>query len=218
LALTRPLVALGVLALAFAFYSEAVTLGLFNPLDHATAQLMAHIWVPALEPVAQAVAELGGMELTVAIAIGLAVYLVRSGFRHEAWALLALAFVEVVEVVYKVVMQHPGPIGSAHGDGPSLTILLERGPNALHNSYPSGHTLRAVLVYGLLAFVIYRLATPGWHRRLAIAAAAVIIGFVAFDRLYLGVHWASDVVGGLLVGGLALTAAIVWLDRPRRVA
>jgi undecaprenyl-diphosphatase len=42
-----------------------------------------------------------------------------------------------------------------------------------------------------------------------------MIATMAFDRLYLGVHWESDVVGGLLVGGLALAAAVAWLDRPR---
>ena len=82
----------------------------------------------------------------------------------------------------------------------------------------SGHTVRAVLVYGLLAFVIYRLAPPGLRKTLAIPAGAVIISVVALDRLYLGVHWTSDVVGGLLLGGLALAAAIAWLDQPRKIS
>ena len=72
--------------------------------------------------------------------------------------------------------------------------------------------LRAVLVYGLLAFVVHRLAPPGPVRRLAIPAAVVVIAAEAFDRMYLGVHWQSDVLGGLLLGGLALAAAIAWLD------
>ena len=66
--------------------------------------------------------------------------------------------------------------------------------------------------------VIHRLAPRGLARKLAIPAAAVIISLVALDRLYLGVHWTSDVIGGLLLGGIALTAAIVWLDKPRPVA
>src|SRR5438046_1655491 len=70
----------------------------------------------------------------------------------------------------------------------------------------------AVLVFGLLAFVVRRLAPPGLARQLAIPAAVVIIAAEAFDRLYLGVHWQSDVLGGLLLGGLALAAAIAWLD------
>jgi membrane-associated phospholipid phosphatase len=215
--LSRPLVALGALTLAFAVFSQAVTMGLMTAADRAVGQLVAQAWSETLRPLPLAIAELGGVELTGLIAVGLTAYLFLLGFRHEAWALLALPLVEVVEVVYKLVVQHPAPIRSAHGDGPSLTMLLERGPT-LHNSYPSGHTLRAVLVYGLLAFVVYRLAPRGLVRKLAIPAAAVIISLVALDRLYLGVHWTSDVIGGLLLGGVALAAAIVWLDKPRPVA
>ncbi|MBJ7596676.1 MAG: hypothetical protein DLM67_06240 [Candidatus Nephthysia bennettiae] len=218
MALTRPLIALGALALAFAFYSQAVALGLMTAPDRAISQLVAHAWSENLRGPALAVAELGGVELTVLIAIGLAVYLFQHGFRSEAWALLALPLVEVVEVTYKLALHHPQPIEFAHGDGPSLTMLVERGPTVFHNSYPSGHTIRAVLVYGLLAFVIHRLAPRGLARKMAIPAAAVIISLVALDRLYLGVHWMSDVIGGLLLGGLAVAAAIVWLDRPRPVA
>ena len=214
---SRPLVALGALTVAFAVFSEAVTMGLMTAADRAIAQPVAHAWSDSLRPLALAIAELGGVELTGLIAIALTVYLLWRGFRHEAWALLALPLVEVVEVVYKLVVRHPAPIRSVHGDGPSLTMLLERGPTALHNSYPSGHTLRAVLVYGLLAFVIYRLAPRGLVRKLAIPAAAVIISLVALDRLYLGVHWTSDVIGGLLLGGVALAASTVWLDKPRPV-
>jgi membrane-associated phospholipid phosphatase len=217
LAVTRPLVALGALALAFAFYSQVVALGWMTAADRAIAHGVTQVWSETLSSLGLAIAVLGGIELTSLVAIALAFYLVNRGFRHEAWALLALPLVEAIEVVYKLVLHHPGPIGSPHGDGPSLTMLLERGPT-FHNSYPSGHTLRAVLVYGLLAFVIHRLAPRGLARRLAIPAAAVIISLVALDRLYLGVHWTSDVIGGLLLGGLALAAAIVWLDKPRPVA
>ena len=166
---------------------------------------------------AYAVALLGGVELTTLLAVGLGVYLIRYGFRHEAWALLTLPLALLAELVYKKLVQHPGPFEFAHGDGPSVTMLLERGPVALSNTYPSGHMLRTVLVYGLLAFVIYRLAPPGRRKRLAVPLATVIIAIVAFDRVYLGVHWISDVVGGLLLGGLALAAAIVWLEQPRPV-
>jgi len=38
---------------------------------------------------------------------------------------------------------------------------------------------------------------------------------MAFDRLYLEVHWESDVLGGILLGAIALVSATVWLDRPQ---
>ncbi|TMB47727.1 MAG: phosphatase PAP2 family protein, partial [Chloroflexi bacterium] len=46
--------------------------------------------------------------------------------------------------------------------------------------------------------------------------ATFIIVLLAFDRLYLDVHWESDVIGGLILGAIGLLAGTVWLDRPRR--
>jgi undecaprenyl-diphosphatase len=53
-------------------------------------------------------------------------------------------------------------------------------------------------------------------RRLAIPFAVLLVLLMAFDRLYLGVHWESDVIGGILLGATCLAAAIIWLDAPRR--
>jgi undecaprenyl-diphosphatase len=215
--MSRWLAAFAACGLGFVVYTQVVGLGLAAGGDQATAQLLAPTWREWLRPVAIGVALLGGAEVTAVVAGGLAVYLARSGFRNEAWALLALVVALAAEVAYKLLLHHPAPTRFPHGDGPSLTMLLEGGRiNA--NSYPSGHTLRAVLVYGLLAFVIHRLAPAGPWRRVAVPVAAVIIALVAFDRLYLGVHWASDVMGGLLLGGLLLAGAIAWLDKPRRAA
>jgi membrane-associated phospholipid phosphatase len=126
---------------------------------------------------------------------------------------LAFAGAVGLELVYKNLFFHPGPSRSlAHTDGPSLTELVPG--SGLGNSFPSGHMLRAVVAYGLLAFVIRRLAPSPVARWLAIPVAIVIIVLVAFDRVYLDVHWESDVIGGLLLGGIALVAATVWLDRP----
>jgi len=44
-----------------------------------------------------------------------------------------------------------------------------------------------------------------------------VVLLMSIDRLYLGVHWDSDVLGGLLLGGTALTAAMIWIDRANEV-
>jgi undecaprenyl-diphosphatase len=213
-ALNRALLALLILSFGFVIYSQVVALGEFQALDNEVRRAFLGLWIPSLQPLFQGIALLGGIEVTTVVGAGLAVYLWRGGFRDEAGAVLALPAAVAVELVYKRLLFHPMPI-LRHPDGPSLSQLLERGPLAAGNSYPSGHMVRTVIVYGLIAFVAYRLSPPGWFRRLAIPAAAVMIAAMAFDRLYLGVHWESDVVGGLLAGGLALAAAIAWLDRPR---
>jgi membrane-associated phospholipid phosphatase len=74
--------------------------------------------------------------------------------------------------------------------------------------------VRAVIAYGLIAFVVQRLAPWPLARTLAIPVATAIVVLIAFDRLYLDVHWESDVVGGVLLGAIGLVAGTVWLDRP----
>jgi len=214
----RPLTALAALGVAFAAYTQLVAGGLLAPVDLAVARAVRSIWQPALEPVAQVVAVAGGVEVTSLLATGLAVLLWRRGFRIEAAALLALPIASALEAVYRLALRHPAPVAFAHPDGPSVVTMLQRGTLTLNGSYPSGHMMRTVLVYGLGAFVVRRLASPGWARTLAAPAVAIVVGLMALDRVYLGVHWQSDVVGGLLLGGAVLAGAIAWLDRPRATA
>jgi undecaprenyl-diphosphatase len=213
------LIAIAALAVVFLGLTVVVALGGLSGPDHAVSQQLEAAWRPSLRVPFQAIAELGGVELTALLVAGLAVFLYRRGFRAEAWG-VAFAFIaaQAFEVFYKAQLFHAAPPASlSHGDGPSLTDLLGRtGIAGTHNSFPSGHMVRAVLVYGLIAFAVRRLAPPGRARALALPAAVVIIVLLAFDRLYLEVHWESDVVGGILLGALALVAATVWLDRPVR--
>jgi len=217
-AAARALIPLALLGVGFVAYTQLVSTGAVGPLDLEVARALARAWRPALLPVSQVVAVIGGVELTALLAIGLAALLWRGGFRVEAAALLAFPVSQALEIVYKWSLRHPPPVSFEHPDGPSVVTMLHGGTLTLNGSYPSGHMMRTVLVYGLGAFVVRRLASPGWARTLAAPSAAVVVGLMALDRVYLGVHWQSDVVGGLLLGGAALAAAIAWLDRPRAVA
>lgn len=201
--------------MAFVALTIAVTAGMFTMLDRQVAQTMHTYWQESLHVALQGIAELGSLELTSVLMLALLLYLLRSGFGSDAWAVAAFAAAQVLEVLYKENLYHPGPPRSlSHADGPSITeVLLRAVP--VGNSFPSGHIVRTVVVYGLLAFVVRRLAPSLVVRALAIPVAIAIIVLMAFDRLYLDVHWESDVVGGLLLGAIALLAATVWLDRPR---
>jgi membrane-associated phospholipid phosphatase len=215
LALIRSrLIAAAALAVVYVALTMAIAAGMFNTLDRQVLQAMSSLWSEQLHPLFQAIAELGGLELTTLLMIALAVYLVRRGFGADAWVVLAFVVAQVLELLYKANLQHLGPARSvSHTDGPSITELFS-GSGPLANSFPSGHVVRAVVVYGLLAFVVQRLAPWPVARRLAVPVAIVLILLVAIDRLYLDVHWESDVIGGLLLGAIALIAGTIWLDRP----
>jgi membrane-associated phospholipid phosphatase len=209
------LVAIVLLSVAFVAMTIAITAGIFTSLDHQVAEATHGLWQESLHTAFQLIAELGGLELTTILMLGLFIYLWRGGFGADALVVVAFGGAVVLELVYKFLFFHPGPPRSlSHRDGPSLTDLVIG--TGLGNSFPSGHMVRAVVAWGLLAFVISRLAPSQTVRVLAIPVAIVIIVAVALDRLYLDVHWESDVVGGLLLGGIALVAATVWLDRPRK--
>jgi undecaprenyl-diphosphatase len=214
-ALTPRFAGIAILGAAFIALTLAITAGLFNTLDLQVAQAMHDAWVPSLHIPFQAIAELGSVEVTFILMAVLTFYLWRAGFGSDALVFIVLLAAEAFEIFYRFNLHHVRPPKSlVEADGPSISQLLS-GTGAT-NSFPSGHVLRAVIVYGLIAFVIRRLSTSARIRAAAILGAVAIIVLLAFDRLYLDVHWESDVVGGLLLGAIALLAGTVWLDRPRR--
>jgi undecaprenyl-diphosphatase len=215
-ALTRRLFGIVALSVAFVAMTVAISAGIFHALDVQVAQATHSVWRESLHGMFQLIAELGGFEVTTALMIALFFYLWRGGFGADALVVVAFVGAEGLEILYKYLFYHPGPpLSLAHADGPSITTIVEKA-GAVGNSFPSGHMVRTVLVYGLFAFVVRRLASSPAARLFAIPVATGMVILVGFDRLYLDVHWESDVIGGILLGAIALLAATVWLDRPRK--
>lgn len=87
-------------------------------------------------------------------------------------------------------------------------------------SFPSGHSMVTFALYGFLAFLMWWLSRghrPGVSRRrllLASVAAGVLVFLVGWSRVYLGVHYPSDVLAGFAAGGLwATSCAVLFLAR-----
>lgn len=72
------------------------------------------------------------------------------------------------------------------------------------HSYPSGHVVQTVAVYGLFAYLWMRSTSRWAERALALLLTAALIGVVGYARLRLGAHWPSDEIAALVIG-------VVWL-------
>jgi membrane-associated phospholipid phosphatase len=87
-------------------------------------------------------------------------------------------------------------------------------------SFPSGHTTSATIGFGLLGALLLRLTRARhWRRAVIVSATLIVAAAVGCSRVYLGVHWPSDVLGGWLLGlaWLALGGLVLALIRlPRR--
>ena len=87
-------------------------------------------------------------------------------------------------------------------------------PVDFHNgfSFPSAHTSMSLAVYGFLALLIAR-ELPLKRRWLPYSAAGLLVTVIAFSRLYLGVHWFSDILGGASLGLFWVTLIGIAYDR-----
>lgn len=81
-------------------------------------------------------------------------------------------------------------------------------------SFPSGHATASLALFGFMTYLLCKMFPA--RKSFLLIASAILIGSVGFSRLYLGVHFPSDVLAGYLVGGLWLLGGIEIVRHLRR--
>ncbi|HSO54943.1 MAG TPA: phosphatase PAP2 family protein, partial [Actinomycetes bacterium] len=158
--------------------------------DSPVAAWLADHRVGWLTATMRAITQLGSLRLIAPLVALTALLLILRARRPDAAALLvtAAAGTSLLVVLVKLL------IGRARPEGGGMLVLVNS------SSFPSAHSAQAVATYGALAYLAGR-AAPRWGQRVAAwTAAALIALLVGFSRLYLGVHWLSDVLGGYALG------------------
>jgi membrane-associated phospholipid phosphatase len=80
-------------------------------------------------------------------------------------------------------------------------------------SFPSGHALFSITFYGLIIYIIYKSVHQKWLKWSLIIFLVMLIFIIGFSRVYLRVHYATDVIAGFCVGFLWLVFTISMLNR-----
>ena len=156
-----------------------------------------------LTVLAVAVTHLGSTAAMAVLAVAVGIRLWRTGRPGDAvFVLAAMAGANLVFRGLKLLLARPRP--PAHGH--LVPVVSE--------SLPSGHATTAVVVIGALVVLAWPGRTAATRAAL-VAAAALWVGAVGLTRIYLGVHWLSDVLAGWLVGGAWLAVCVVVRSRRR---
>ncbi|WP_234312671.1 phosphatase PAP2 family protein [Streptomyces seoulensis] len=138
---------------------------------------------------------------------GVAVWL---GWRRAAWGtavwlLVTCAVAAMVQQAVKAGVARPRPVWPDPVD------------SARFAAFPSGHAMTATVVCGLLLWLVRESGVrgPRWYGAVVLAVVSVL--GVGLTRVWLGVHWFSDVLGGWLFGALVVAVAVRVHERRSRV-
>jgi undecaprenyl-diphosphatase len=166
--------------------------------------LQAHTSPTGLR-IAGAISALGAPRVIGVLGLGVACVLAirKQGLFLEGWVLAYLGGA-LLNQALKRIIHRPRPIHS--------TILSYQSW-----SFPSGHAMESLIAFGMLAYALIAFVPAARrHSGVIIGAATTLILAIGFTRLYLGVHYFSDVIGGYAAGALWLSACISGLEITRR--
>jgi undecaprenyl-diphosphatase len=206
----------GVLFLGFVAIASVVMEGTPTTFDQ-TIMHIAHDPNNPCRPLgppwlAEAMRDITGLGSTVVITFAtLAVFLYLWVAHNHAAAVYILSSVLggwIVSNILKTAIERPRPVfGPCGGYAPTF-------------SFPSGHTMMSAVVYLTIGALLTRLATRSVVKFYPLVIAVVLTGAIGVSRIYLGVHWPSDVLAGWCIGGawaMLCWIIMLWLEQRRVV-
>jgi len=83
-------------------------------------------------------------------------------------------------------------------------------------TFPSGHAVMSVVFYGMIGYFVYKICKKWWQKMLLFIAFITLIFLIGLSRIYLGVHWVSDITAGWLIGFAILIFFITLFKQRER--
>jgi membrane-associated phospholipid phosphatase len=188
------------LSICLTFLAAFVAILLFKTsfmnLDMSVNAWAISIQLPLATTIAIGIADIFDTYSLLVATVAIAGYLFYKNFRLESLLLLGAMGGDAILVGgFKYLIQSLRPPNG---------LVVDSG-----YSFPSGHTVGSIVFCGLLAFFAWKHWKATKPRTLIITLTVAATSVVGFDRIYLNVHWFSDVFGGCMLGLFWLTFAII---------
>lgn len=137
-----------------------------------------------LTPIVKVITHIGGAKIVFVLTI-LAIILIK-GLKNKLFLLTGIVGTAGLNVVLKHIIQR---------ERPNINRLIpEKG-----YGFPSGHSMMSMAFYGMLIFLIFKYVKNTALKWTLIVILTILLSTIGITRIYLGVHYPSDVIGGFLV-------------------
>jgi undecaprenyl-diphosphatase len=192
------------LAIVDAILSRTSLIIPFN-MDVFSAVYSMRVGLPWLTGIMTTLTRIGSDPVLFVVVIVLAVWAAsKSHWSDSARLLIVASAARILVFVLKNLVKSPRP----HLIAPPPPLHMARG-----YGFPSGHSLMSIAILGSVAAVLARHSDVPAVKVVVTLCSVVLILGVGISRVYVGVHWANDVVGGYLFGGsLLVLSRLYWKD------
>ena len=137
-----------------------------------------------LTPIVKVITHIGGAKIVFVLTV-LAIILIK-GLKNKLFLLTGIVGTAGLNVVLKHIVQR---------ERPNINRLIpEKG-----YSFPSGHSMMSMAFYGMLIFLIFKYVKNTALKWTLIVILTILLSTIGITRIYLGVHYPSDVIGGFVV-------------------
>lgn len=183
---------------------ELINLAIIDAVSYADT--LIKYWIegirnPLADILFQAITELGSPYAFILLGV-LAVVILGKGGHLRVAQVLSMGML----LSWAIMKLLKDLIGRERPAGEQLTL-------ATGMSFPSGHAMLSLVFYGYIAYLLLRHGKSG-ARRIAAYGLMLLIGLIGFSRIYLNVHYASDVAAGFLIA-VVILAVMIRVSKPR---
>jgi undecaprenyl-diphosphatase len=187
----------------FGWLAEEMLEGTTLRFDLAVRDWVHHFASPGMTRAMTAISLLGYNILIAALVVAIAAFLLLAWWRAAGWLAITKAGALALDVALKLAFRRPRP-----------PVFFGAEPRSY--SFPSGHALCSFCFYGVLAGLIAARTRSPAQRVAVRAIAAALVAAIGLSRIYLGMHYPSDVIAGYLAAAVWVSGLLV-LDRWRKL-